>query len=55
MGVWQVSYLAAAADGLDSLPALEQVAIQHAVEKLEAAGGPPASAALRPVNCAPAK
>jgi hypothetical protein len=36
--MWRVSYLQAAADELDSLPALEQVAIQHAVEKLQVTG-----------------
>lgn len=50
MGVWQVSYLEAAADELESLPALEQVAIQHAVEKLEAAG-----VRLPAPHCAPVK
>lgn len=48
--MWRVSYLQAAADELDSLPALEQVAIQHAVEKLEVTGiGLPAP------HCAPVK
>jgi hypothetical protein len=48
--MWRVSYLRAAADELDSLPALEQVAIQHAVEKLEAAG-----VRLPAPHCAPVK
>jgi len=48
--MWRVSYLQAAADELNSLPALEQVAIQHAVEKLEVTGvGLPAP------HCAPVK
>jgi len=48
--MWRVSYLRTAADELDSLPALEQVAIQHAVEKLEAAG-----VRLPAPHCAPVK
>lgn len=48
--MWQVSYLQAAADELDSLPPLEQVAIQHAVEKLEASG-----VRLPAPHCAPVK
>jgi hypothetical protein len=48
--MWRVSYLQVAADELQSLPALEQVAIQHAVEKLEVTGvGLPAP------HCAPVK
>ena len=48
--MWRVSYLRAAADELDSLPALEQVAIEHAVEKLEVAG-----IRLPAPHCAPVK
>lgn len=36
--MWQVSYLAAAEQELETLPPAEQVAIQHAVEKLELLG-----------------
>jgi hypothetical protein len=38
MGMWQVSYLAAAEQELETLPRAEQVAIQHAVEKLQLLG-----------------
>jgi len=38
MGIWQVSYLAAAEQELETLPPAEQVAIQHAVEKLQLLG-----------------
>jgi hypothetical protein len=48
--MWRVSYLRAASDELDLLPALEQVAIQHAVEKLEVTG-----IRLPAPHCAPVK
>lgn len=48
--MWRVSYLQAAADELNSLPPLEQVAIQHAVEKLEVTG-----VRLPAPHCAPVK
>lgn len=38
MGMWQVSYLSAAEQELETLPPTEQVAIQHAVEKLQLLG-----------------
>ena len=48
--MWEVSYLEAAADELDSVPPLDQVAIQHAVEKLEVSG-----VRLPAPHCAPVK